>query len=100
MKHNEKFVLIPYTEYNKIIAAQTVSTNVPAVKSDVVDTQKGMSPSSEQFNVDDFINYVRECEGSSCLPSHKIGGESSNPTINTSSIDPTTKKIKREWLTL
>ena len=103
MKHAEKFVLVPYTEFKHLTEIQKQQNDVDI--NPLSDTGHADSPNilssqqvqqmPEDFNVNDFITYLKGCERASCSDSVKP-----TPTINTDNVEPKTKKIKREWLML
>lgn len=88
MKETEKFILLPYDDYNKLCKLESQESPVLKCKDDTngentgslissINEQKDgklaedspVKPSSQPedfFNVDDFVKYVAQCEGASC----------------------------------
>ena len=103
MKNIEKLVLVPFADYKRLIndsQTLTENTNKTTEKKDITTPDHHPEKdSTEDFNVNDFVSYLKRCEDTSCdtLPG---GGHSKTSTINTEVIEPQTKKIKREWLIL
>ena len=110
MKHTEKFILLPYTEYKRMSerkrGKETTGT-LPSTsdqsgggEGDKTHITHQDQDTSEEFNLNDFISYVKKCEAPSCPPTIPDNTVNSTPIINTDVIEPETKRIKRAWLML
>ena len=122
MKHNEKFVLVPFSEYsrhekqrhnvegseldvsqamgNSAIPDLTTAPQPPPPTPDYTTTTEIEPPTD--FDFENFISYISRCKGGDCKSQNKDVHDTVTHDVgySTQNTPPPFKKYKREWITL